>query len=362
MNDYTANLTLDQASDLLKQTAGPITVITHAKPDGDAAGTLVALVTALNAIGKQARGILCPPVTDSLQFLAQSHGIEVIDDPAQFPTDTERLVIVDTGAYSQLGPLSETVRSLLDDTLILDHHLSGDVEAKHRYIDATAAAAAEIIAALIGKLVDRSTIGSQAQQTINDALFTGIASDTGWFRFSNVTPRTHELAAELIAQGVDHTGLYARLEQAERPEKLKLLIRAVDSLELLAEDRAAVMTLNASDFAETGARPEETERLIDIPQQVGSVQVIAMISEAQTEHGPQTRVSFRSKPLPDAVNVAELAQTFGGGGHARAAGAKIDEPIAQARPRIVAALTNAVTANPAISEHEAQASDPSDMV
>lgn len=344
MNDYTANLTLGQAADLLKQADGPITVITHAKPDGDAAGTLVALVTALNAIGKQTRGILCPPVTDSLQFLAQSHAIEVIDDPAQFPADTAQLVIVDTGAYSQLGPLTDAVRPLLDRTLILDHHLSGDVDAKHKFIDATAAAAAEVIAALIDKLVDKATIGSQAQQTINDALFTGIASDTGWFRFSNVTPRTHRLAADLIESGVDHTGLYARLEQGERPEKLKLLIRAVDSLELLADDRAAVMTLRESDFTETGARPEETERLIDIPQQVGSVQVIAMISEAHTERGPQTRVSFRSKPLADAVNVAELAATFGGGGHARAAGAKIDEPIDQARPRIVAALTQAVTA------------------
>jgi phosphoesterase RecJ-like protein len=344
LNDYTANLTLDQAADLLHQCDGPITVITHAKPDGDAAGTLVALVTALNAIGKQTRGILCPPIASSLDFLANSDTIEVIDDAAQFPADTQQLVIVDTGAYSQLGPLADAIRPLLDRTLILDHHLSGGVEAMHKYIDATAAAAAEIIAALIDKLIGDATIDSQAKQTINDALFTGIASDTGWFRFSNVTPQTHRLAADLIAAGVDHTGLYARLEQAERPEKLKLLIRAVDSLELLADDRAAVMTLHDADFAETGARPEETERLIDIPQQVGSVQVIAMISEAQTDQGPQTRVSFRSKPLPDAVNVAELAATFGGGGHARAAGAKIDEPIAQARPKIVAALTQAVTA------------------
>ncbi|MEM6506212.1 MAG: DHH family phosphoesterase, partial [Planctomycetota bacterium] len=146
MNDYTANLTLDQATDLLRQCTGPITVITHAKPDGDAAGTLVALVTALNACGKQARGVLCPPIASSLGFLAQSHAIGVLDDASQFPSETEQLVVVDTGAYSQLGPLQDVVRPLLGRTLILDHHLSGDVEAKHRYIDATAAAAAEIIA------------------------------------------------------------------------------------------------------------------------------------------------------------------------------------------------------------------------
>ncbi|MGB1124077.1 MAG: DHH family phosphoesterase [Phycisphaeraceae bacterium] len=345
VNDYNANLTLDQAAELLKQCDGPITVITHAKPDGDAAGSLVALVTALNAIGKQATGLLVPPILPSLDFLAHSHGIRIADPDHGIPKDTAQLVIVDTGAYSQLHPLPEQVEGMLDRTLILDHHLSGDVPAKDKYIDVTAAAAAEIVASLVDKLVDRSTIGSQATQTINDALFTGIASDTGWFRFSNVTPNTHRLAADLIAAGVDHAGLYARLEQAERPEKLKLLIRAVDSLELLADDRAAVMTLHATDFDETGARAEETERLIDIPQQVGTIQVIALLSEIHTDHGPQTRVSFRSKPLPDAVNVAELAQQFGGGGHARAAGAKIDAPLSDVRPRIVAALTQAVTAS-----------------
>jgi phosphoesterase RecJ-like protein len=344
LNDYLANLTLDQAAQQLRDVSGTITVITHAKPDGDAAGTLVALVTALNAMGKQAHGLLCPPISESLEFLASSHAIRVAETGQAIPENTEQLVIVDTGAYSQLGPLADAVRPMLDRTLILDHHLSGDIEAKHKYIDATSAAAAEIIAALIDQLIDRTSIGTQAAQTINDALFTGVASDTGWFRFSNVTPNTHRLAADLIAAGVDHTGLYARLEQAERPEKLKLLIRAVDSLELLADDRAAVMTLHDADFLETGARPEETERLIDIPQQVGSVQVIALISEARTDHGPQTRVSFRSKPLPDAVNVATLAETFGGGGHARAAGAKLDLPLSEARPRIVKALTEAVTA------------------
>ena len=341
MNDYTANTTLDQAADLLRASTGPITVITHAKPDGDAAGSLVALVTALNAIGKQATGLLVPPVTDALGFLANAHGVSVVESPDALPDDTATLVIVDTGAYVQLGPLADGVRGKLDHTLILDHHLSGDVAAKHKYIDATAAAAAEIIAALNNKLLADKPIGTQAKQTINDALFTGIASDTGWFRFSNVTPNTHSLAAKLIADGVNHTDLYARLEQAERPEKLKLLIRAVESLQLLADDRAAIMTLRAADFDETGARLEETERLIDIPQQVGSVQLIALISEAQTERGPQSRISFRSKPVEHAVNVADLAGQFGGGGHARAAGAKVDEPIESVRPRIIEALRQA---------------------
>lgn len=344
MNDYTANITLDRAAQRLRETDGPITVLTHAKPDGDAAGSLAALVTTLRAIGKQATGLLVPPVADALAFLADTPGVEVVESAEKLRADTARLAIVDTGAYAQLGPLADAVRPLEDRALILDHHLSGDVQAVDRYIDPTAAAAAEIIAQLSRKLLADKPIGTQAQQAINEALFTGIASDTGWFRFSNVTPDTHRLAADLIAAGVNHTDLYARLEQAERPEKLRLLIRAVDSLELLADDRAAVMTLRLADFTETGAQPEETERLIDIPQQVGSVQVIALISEVQTEDGVQSRISFRSKPVEGAVNVAELANRFGGGGHARAAGAKLDEPIDAVRPRIVEALTEFLAA------------------
>jgi len=344
VNDYTANLTLDQAADLLRDTAGPITVLTHAKPDGDAAGSLVALVTALSAIGKQATGLLVPPIAPSLDFLANAPNVQTVGSEQAIPDDTQRLVIVDTGAYSQLHPLAEAVEQRLDHTLILDHHLSGDVPAKDRYIDATAAAAAEIVAGIVERLLKGKSAGAQVTQTINDALFTGIASDTGWFRFSNVTPNTHRLAADLIAAGVSHADLYARLEQGERPEKLKLLIRAVESLELLADDRAAVMTLRATDFDETGARAEETERLIDIPQQVGSVQAIALVSEIHTDHGAQTRVSFRSKPIEGAVNVADLAGQFGGGGHARAAGAKFDQPIDEVRPKIVEALAQAVSA------------------
>ena len=114
------------------------------------------------------------------------------------------------------------------------------------------------------------------------------------------------------------------MEQGERPEKLKLLIRALDSLQLLADSRVAVMTLRQADFEDTGAYAEETERFIDLPQIVATVQVVAMIAEPADGEGPM-RLSFRSKPGPDAVNVAELAARYGGGGHARAAGAKVDD-------------------------------------
>src|SRR5690606_21036827 len=109
------------------------------------------------------------------------------------------------------------------------------------------------------------------------------------FRFSNTRPMTHELAARLLRCGVDHAHLYQQLEQTERPAKLALMIRALDSLQLLADGRAAVMVLRAEDFAQTGANLEETERFVDIPQTVSTVQIVVLITEppADPEGKPQ---------------------------------------------------------------------------
>ncbi|MEM1444554.1 MAG: DHH family phosphoesterase [Planctomycetota bacterium] len=365
MNEYTTNLTLPAAANALLET-GPALVVTHAKPDGDAIGSVLALTTTLRDLGRPCKGLLVPPVPDALRNLDGADTLDIFDpaDPegslaAALDPEPTQVIIVDTGAYSQLGPLRAIVEPRVHQTLIIDHHLSGDVPAPRRLIDGTAAAACEIIAELIELMIEpRTPPGRRETDTAGykrlpsvtrDALFVGIASDTGWFRFSNTSPGTHELAARLLRMGTDAAALYQRLEQAERPQKLDLLCRAVSNLQLLTEHHAAVMVLRASDFEETGARPEETERLVDIPQIVDEVQVVVLITEHHvtepdgSQH-PQTRMSFRSKPAPmdagtdRAVNVATLAGQFGGGGHARAAGAKVNRPIDEVVPEIVAAL------------------------
>jgi len=363
---YTANASLAEAADWLRAVDGPIAVLTHAKPDGDAYGSVLATVAALGELGHDTRGYLVPPIHPSFAAIAGDDPVAdrlcVWGDDASLG-DPAAVVIVDTGAWAQLGEAADAVRPLIGRTLIIDHHLSGDVPAPRRVIDGQAAAACELVAGLIDELW-RTTGRKRAEDRegrgnplftppVARALFAGIASDTGWFRFSNARPATHALAARLIACGVDHAALFQQLEQAERPEKLKLLIRAVASLKLLAGERAAVMTLRARDFEAAGARADETERLIDIPQQVATVEVAALVTESDDgEGGPMTRISFRSKPpmalnghapgARAAVNVAELAGRFGGGGHARAAGAKVAKPVDQVLPEIEQAIADAV--------------------
>lgn len=324
------------AATLLLQ-AQRITVLTHAKPDGDAYGCVIAAVAALRQLGKNARGLVIPPILPGLGDVAGSSILQII--PADPPADQpDLLLILDTAAWSQIGALAKLVRPNLSRTLIVDHHLSGDIEAAYRHVDASAAACCELVAELILALSDvakpKATLWTPI---VCEALYAGIASDTGWFRFSNTTPRTHEWAARLLRHGVNHSELHRKLEQTERPEKLALLVRALHSLELLAGGSVALMTLWQRDFAETGANDEETERFVDLPQVLADVRVVVLAAEQALNGNPprtRTRLSFRSKPGIDAVNVAELAERFGGGGHARAAGAKIEAPLAEVLPNL----------------------------
>ena len=358
MSDYTSNLDLPAAARLLAHPTGPVLVLTHAKPDGDAIGSAMALTLTLRGLGHTTRCVLVPPVPAALAQLPGADQLDVWDDGFTLAEEPAHVVIVDTGAWTQVGPMRPVIEPRLDRTLIVDHHLSGNIGAKHRYIDGTAAACAEIVAELIELLIhpaepagkrETDTAGYKTLPLeVRDALFVGIASDTGWFRFSNTRPNTHELAARLIRMGTDNAGLYQRLEQAERPEKLALVVRAMSSLQMFPDHHAAVMVLRAKDFEETGALPEETERLIDLPQVVSCIEVVALVTEAVIEEDGKSRstarISFRSKPQLDekgediAINVAELAGRFGGGGHARAAGAKVDRPVDDVLADVVSAL------------------------
>ncbi|BAM04234.1 DHH family phosphoesterase [Phycisphaera mikurensis] len=342
----------EAAARLTRSGGGTRLLFTHAKPDGDALGSVLALQRTLHDLGIPADAVVVPPVPDPLRRLRGFDRVEVWTPAWQPPADVDQVVVLDTGAWSQLGPVGPVVEANLPQTLIIDHHLGGDVNAPHRLIDGEAAAACELVAEVVQGLVrpdhpEGKREGDSAgykplPHVTRDALFVGIASDTGWFRFSNVRPRTHELAAALIRMGCDHAALYGVLEQADRVEKLDLLTRALMSLQRVPEADAAVMVLRKQDFEETGARSEETERVIDVPQSVDAINVVVLLSEVSAKGGDVTRMSFRSKPSGPGggppINVSDLAARFGGGGHARAAGARQDGPVSEVLPRVLAAL------------------------
>ncbi len=344
----TQDVTIAQAAGHLLA-ARRLIVTTHAKPDGDAYGSAVALAAALRQADRHVRTVLAPPVPQPFERLAGYESVELFREGMDF-SDSDLLVIVDTRAWSQVQPMRPAIEPHLHRTLVLDHHLNGDITAAWQHIDARAAACCEIVAGVIEQLEVRMQASDShttlLSPVVAEALFVGIASDTGWFRFSNTTSRTHTIAAKLLALGVDQADVFRRIEQAERPQKLALLRRALDSLELVCDGRIALMHLRAADFTETGARAEETERFIDVPQMVASVEAVVLAVETlpgdPNGAAAGVRLSFRSKAGPDAMNVADLAARFGGGGHARAAGAKLTGPLDAVLDQVRQALIDAV--------------------
>jgi phosphoesterase RecJ-like protein len=313
-----------------------VLVTTHVRPDGDALGSAAAMILGLKKVGIDAEALLLSHLPRKYAFIFNDYKIPFIDVeqawPEPFSLDRfDALLVVDTGTWSQLPGLQERVANWPKPKIVVDHHLTQESWADVKLVDTQAAAAGEIVAELLEhwKIPFDSAIAT--------ALYLAITSDTGWFQFANTRPHTLRMAADLMEAGVDTIRLYELLYQNERPERVALQARALQSLEVLADGRLAVMRVYKKDFEETRANVPDTENLINVPLQVGTVQVSILVTEPR-DFGP-VRISLRSKGQLD---VAKFAEQFGGGGHARAAGLKMEMPMQAAHDQVVAALLRAL--------------------
>ncbi|HOF17907.1 MAG TPA: DHHA1 domain-containing protein [Phycisphaerae bacterium] len=305
--------------------AGRLVFVCHARPDGDTLGCAAAMTRAARAAGKGARTVLSDRLPAQYAWL---FGAESPAPPAEFDAladAADAVVILDTCARAQLDALGGALGRVGPKLLVLDHHATRDDLGAARWIDTSAAATGVMVWELLGELswpVDRPCA---------EALAAAILTDTGWLRFSSTDPRALRAVAGLVERGARPDALYRRLYQNDRPERLRLLTRMLDSLEWHCGGRLAVLTIRDADFEETGALPEETENLVNEPFRVGSVQAVVLLSEMPD----CVRASLRSR---DRVDVAAVAQAFGGGGHARAAGLRAQTDLETLKDRLVAAF------------------------
>jgi nanoRNase/pAp phosphatase (c-di-AMP/oligoRNAs hydrolase) len=307
-------------------------VTTHVRPDGDALGTVAAMVMGMNKIGIEAEALLLSHLPSKYSFVFTENNIVYREVENGWPDDFsldryDALLVCDTGTWSQLPGLRERVEKWPKSKIVLDHHLTQENWADAKLVLTEAAAAGEIAAELLEQW------GVKFDSAIATALFLAVASDTGWFQFSNTRPYTMRLAALLMEAGVDTDRMYQLLYQNERPERVALQTRAQQSLELLCENRLAVMRVTKKDFEETNAKVPDTENLINIPLQIRTVEVSLLFVEP-TDFGP-VRVSLRSKGH---IDVAQFAEQFGGGGHARAAGLKVEGSLELVHSKVVTAM------------------------
>lgn len=341
---WASNATLDEIAAALRATPR-IAVLTHAKPDGDAIGSTLAVSRALATLGIEAlpvyTGIWSPrfdPVIAGTRVIHEKHG----DFKHPPLADIEHALILDTGSWNQLADCRAWLEPRTSTAIVIDHHAHGDPGvAARRYIDTKAAAACQIAAALCARLL--GVPESRLPREVAEPLMLGLATDTGWFRHSSTTAAVLRLAADLVEAGARHNWLYQTVEQGDEASRLKVIARALASLEFVAHDRAVVVTVTQRDLKETGGTLDDTGGLTDLPQTVASVRVAASVVELEPA---LTKVSFRSKaagaPGEIDVDVNKLAQTLGGGGHRHAAGAKIHLPLSEAMKIVRAALTEAL--------------------
>jgi len=318
---------LRQAVDLIARSRH-VLLTAHTRPDGDACGSVRALCDALAALGKRAEAMFLSPLPAWYEFLFGSpvsilgNDITTEELHAGRFDDVDLVLIVDTNSYVQLPQLDEWLRESSKDILVIDHHVTGDDLGTVQLIDTGAAAAGEIVFDLF------EHAGWPITPSVAEALFVAIATDSGWFRFSNVDARLMRSAAELIDAGARPDALYRRLYQNFSPARMDLLIRILNSLTLRFDGRVAVQHLMRSDFDATGATGRDTENLIDECQRIGSVEVALLFVELADGF----RCSLRSKGR---VDVREIAQKFGGGGHTMASGVNLPGPLEHAQELIL---------------------------
>ena len=320
-----------KAIDLINK-ASNVLLTTHTRPDGDACGCLAAMHDALTAIGKNARIIFLSPIPEWYEFLFPEKP-PILGRTLQLDQllqghlgQCDLTIILDTNSNSQLPEFEEYLKQGGQPVLVIDHHVTKDGLGDVELVDSTAAATALIVFDFL------KYANWPVTERIAQALFVALATDTGWFQFSNTDARVFRCSADLIDAGANPIQIYHDLYQNYSPARFKLMAAMLNTLELHFDGRYATQHLTVSDFEQTGAAYSDTENLIDLCRRISTVEVAALFVELKDG---RIRCSLRSS---GAVDVSKIAQNFDGGGHKMAAGAYLPGPLKNAKKLIYAQL------------------------
>ena len=305
---------------------------THINSDGDGCGSQIALAAWLREVGTEAFIVNPTPVPQSFLFLVpdESWVVDATSAEAQELCDgADVAVVLDTGEVPRIG----RVRPLIDGlpTVVIDHHPPGDRPIEGvSFRDSSASATGELVFDLIHRA------GGPWPASADLPMYVAIMTDTGSFRFSNTTPASFQIAAELVGRGVNPDEAYRQIYGSVPRRQYRLLESALALLEVDEEGGVAWMTVPADQFEALGAIPDDLEGMINYPRSIEGVEVGLLFRQIPRKG---IKVSFRSN---GAVNVNALARQFGGGGHIRAAGALIEGQMDQVRQDVTHATREAV--------------------
>ncbi|MEJ2655667.1 MAG: bifunctional oligoribonuclease/PAP phosphatase NrnA [Desulfobacterales bacterium] len=303
-----------------------ILAVTHANPDGDAIGSLIAMGLSLKALNKKTTLYNESPIPAVYRFLPEVHHVGRKIENARY----DLAVILDCSNLDRIGEAVSVVKQI--PTIInIDHHITNTHFGHLQLIDTSACATSEILYWLIKQL------GVPLDKSIATAIYTGILTDTGSFRFSNTNRAAFAICQEMLDLGVDPYDISQHVYGTYSLGRIKLLNLALDSIEISNNGKVSIMTLTKHMFDETHTQPEDGDGLINYAKRIEDIKVAALIQEHPNGSQPSKNsrtyhVSLRSD---GSVDVAAIASVFGGGGHSSAAGFNIESTLSEVKSKIL---------------------------
>ena len=313
--------------------AGVVSIFVHSHPDGDTLGSGFALAHALRALGKEARIFSEDPIPAMFDYMRE--GVAVLS-PADLMPDPAFLVTVDVAAAHLLGDvLAARYGGRID--LGIDHHATNNLFAAETYLDPSAAATAEMVSDVIDAL------GVPMTKLMAACLYAGISTDTGCFRYSITTARSHRYAARYMDLGVETEPLDRAFFETHTKSYLALERMCLNNLRYFCGGRVAVVAATQAMFEQSGSDDEEYMKITARTRQIEGV--IVGVSIRERPDGSY-KISLRSHAP---IDVAAIASRMGGGGHARAAGCNSDLPLEETIQAIVGYIEEALEAVSCVS-------------
>jgi phosphoesterase RecJ-like protein len=313
-----------------------VMTVCHRDPEADALGSSLAVALALESRGARVNAVCADPVPAMYEFMPQ---VDRFRTAPEADLDPDLLVVCDCGDLERVGAVLGEQAELFARVPIvnIDHHISNSGFGTVDWIDAAAAATCEQVALLLPHLgLTFDAIGGELAAN----LMAGLVIDTANFQHPNTTPRTLRVASELLAAGAELPTIARRIYRTKPNAQLRLFGRVLGRLATSPDGRLVWSVLSDEDLAAAGAGAEMSEGIIDLLAQSDTAEVAILFKD----QGARTKLSVRTRD--GGVDATDLTGPFGGGGHARAAGATIDRPLEQARPDVLRLAEHLVAASP----------------
>lgn len=301
-----------------------ILVTSHANPDGDAIGSVIAMGLLLGKLDKDVVMYNQDPVPGNFAFLPGAKELVHNLDGLEFDTT----LVLDCSELSRVGKLPEI--ELLGKLVGIDHHLTAQPLGEANYLDPGASSIGEMIHAVLQHLP------AELDPDVATCIYTSILTDTGSFRYSNTSPNALRVAAEMVAQGVSPWEVALAVYESQPLSRIKLLGLVLPTLQVAEHGRYGSIVVTQQMLTETGSSEEHIDGFINYPRGIEGVEVAVQYRELAQD---SFKVSFRSRGN---INVAEIADQFGGGGHANAAGCALEGDLEAVRTRIEQTIDRAI--------------------